>query len=246
MLATLKSPVNLAIRATVGNTLAAKQDRAENAARMAKLVNLRAKDPAPLTKNDFIRVGETYDIEPWKLHGLADQEVPNGNGFDAEGRLIVVPELHQWTKRTAHAYDTRYPEFFQDGFVQPSKVPKRHPYRMKNPDRWSEFLAPMAAIDFFRALESTSFGAFQFMGFNWRKLTSPTYENVFDVVEYLYSSQRAQLDVACRLLIADNGFEALRAGNWTKFARVQNGSGRPVAYGQEVAAKADARRSYYA
>lgn len=254
MLATLKAPVNYALRATIGNTIAAKQDRADNAARMAKLVGLRAIDRSPLKPPDFVRVGEQYDIEPWKLHGLSDQEVPNGNGFDQGGRLMAVPELHQWTKRTAHAYDKLYPDFFQDGFIAPSRVGPRHPYRIKynsdsktaNEARWAEYIAPMAAINFDKALESCSWGAFQFMGFNWRKLVGPTYESAFEVIQYLYSSQRAQLDVACRLLIADNGFEALRRGDWTAFAKVQNGSARPIAYGQEVAEKANARRSYYA
>lgn len=246
MLATLKAPVNTLLRATIGNTMAAQQQRADNARRMANLITLRAGDQRPLTKIDFIRVAEEYDVEPWKLQGLALQEVPNGNGFDVNGRLVAVPELHIWTSRTAHAYDKKYPEFFQDGYIPPGKVRAGHPYRVNNEKRWGNYIGSMAAIDFDRALESTSWGAFQFMGFNWRKLKSPAYENVFEVVKYLYSNQRAQLDVACRLLIADGGFEALRKGDWTTFGRVQNGRARPAAYGAEVAEKAEKFRSHYA
>lgn len=254
MLTTLvKKPLTAIIRNTVGNGLAAKQDAVANQARMAELIQLRAERPDPLSKPDFIRVAETYDVDPWKLHAIALQEAPNGSGFDADGRLIAVPELHKWTERTAHAYDLKYPEFRQDKYIDPSLVGKNHPYRIKydnssrraNEARWGEYIAPMAAIDFDRALESTSWGAFQFMGFNWRKLVRPVFDDVFDVVKYLYTSQRAQLDVAVRLLIADGGFEPLRRDNWTAFAKVQNGTRRPVAYGAEVKAKADILKRQY-
>lgn len=255
MLTTLvKKPLAATIRVTIGNGLAAKQDLVANQKRMAELINLRGVNLEPLKKEDFIRVGETHDIEPWKLNGVALQEVPGGSGFDSEGRLMAVPELHQWTKRTAHAYDLKYPEFRQDGFIDPAKVKKNHPYRITydgdkrraNEARWAEYIAVMAAIDFDRAIESTSWGAFQFMGFNWRKLVGPTYDDAFDVVKYLYTSQRAQLDVACRLLIADGGFEPLRRGDWVAFAKVQNGTRRPVAYAAEVKAKAENLKRFYA
>lgn len=254
MLATLKKPLNATIRFAVGNSVAAKQDRAINARRMAELITLRATDPRPLSKLDYIECGERHDVEPWKLQAVAYQEAPGGSGFDKNGRLMAVPELHQWTKRTAHAYDKTNPEFFQDGFIHPSKVGKNHPYRIcyngdrstANEARWAEYIGPMAAIDFDRALESTTFGAFQFAGFNWRKLTNPVFDDVFEVVKYLYQSQRSQLDIACRLLIADGGFEPLRAGDYQSFAKVQNGTGRYVAYAAEVKEKADHFRGQYA
>jgi len=241
----LSASAQFATRSTVGNARAAKQDVAFNARRMAELIGLRAGDPRPLTKSDFIRVAERYDVEPWKIHGVIDQEVPNGTGFDNEGRMIAVPELHQWSKRTAFAYAKKFPELHQDKFIQPSRVPKGHPYRLGNLDRW-DVIARMAAIDFDRALESCSFGAFQFMGFNWKKLSGPSYENAFEVVRYLYTGHRAQLDVIVRLWIADGGFEPLRKGDWVSFAKVQNGPARAVAYAGEVREKAENRRSVYA
>jgi hypothetical protein len=241
----LSASTQFATRVTVGNALSAKQDRAENARRLADLIGLRAGDPRPLTRADYVRVAERYDVEPWKIHGVVDQEVPNGSGFDTEGRMICVPELHQWSKRTAFAYAKKCPDLHQDKFIQPSRVPKGHPYRLGNTDRW-DVLARMAALDFDRALESSSFGAFQFMGFNWKKLSGPSYESVFDLVKYLYTGHRAQLDVIVRLWIADGGFEPLRRGDWVSFAKVQNGPARAIAYAGELREKAENRRIVYA
>lgn len=230
-----------AIRLTAGAALDAKQDRAVNAALVAELVNLQPGDPARLGRVDFVRVAEERGIEPWKLHGLADIEARRG-GFDNFGRATMVPELHQFSKRTAHAYDVKHPTLSIPKWIHPSKVKKGHPYLLDNLGRW-DILAQQAALNFEAAIQSASWCAFQIMGFNFRKVN---FDSAFDLVRYLYQGERQQLDIAVRLLIADDGFDALIKGDYYRAALVQNGDGKPKEYAAEWARAANERRSGYA
>jgi hypothetical protein len=235
-----KAVVRAVTGVTVGAVRDAKQDRARNAQLMAELVSLRPENAKRLDESDFRRVGEQHGVPPWKLHAMADIE-SNRGGFDADGRAIVVPELHQFAKRTAHAYRTSHPEFYQAEFIVPSKVPRGHPYKIDNAGRW-DVLARLAALNFDAALESTSWGAFQLMGFHWRLFN---FSSPLDLVRALYESERRQLDFAVRLLIAGDGFDALCAGDWKTAARCQNGPGNVASYAAKWEAAADKRRALY-
>lgn len=227
-------------RLTVGAIRDSKQDRAVNAAAVAALVCMRPVNPTRLQKADYVRVAEERGVEPWKLHGLTDIESRSG-GFDNHGHAIMVPELHQFSKRTANAYDVKFPDLSIPKWIHPAKVKKGHPYLLDNLGRW-DILARQAALNFDAAIASASWCAFQCMGFNFKKLN---FNSPIELVQYLYLGERQQLDVAVRLLIADDGFEALVKGDYYRAAIVQNGTGKPKEYAADWARAANIRKGNY-
>lgn len=233
-------PATLA-RFAIGNSVAAKQDRSLNAARVAELVSLRPSTPERLQTLDYRRVAEEHGIEPWKLHGMADIESRRG-GFDNDGRAIMVPELQWFSEFTFHAYDKTDPDLSIPKWIPPAKVKSGHPYLLENLGRW-DVLARQAAIDFDAAIKAASWGAFQIMGFNFNKFN---FSNPFELVQYVYQGERYQLDLAVRYLIADGGFEPLLKGDYYRAAIVQNGTGKPKEYAAEWKAASEARRGQYA
>lgn len=237
----LASLVREATRLTVGATLEQKQDRALNAALMSELINLKPGNPARLDKSDYVRVAEAHGVEPWKLHGLADIESRRG-GFDNFGRATILPELHQFSKRTGHVYDKEFPALSIPVWIPPGKVKAGHPYKLDNLARW-DLLAQQAALNFDAALEASSWGALQVMGFNYRKVN---FDSAFDLVRYVYQGERQQLDIAVRLLLADDGLEPLIKGDYYRAAIVQNGPGKPKEYAAEWKHAANERKGSYA
>lgn len=228
-------------RFAVGNSIAAKQDRAENARRVADLVCLRAQSPRRLEKIDFIRVAEEHGVEPWKLHALADIESRRG-GFDNDGRAIAVPELHKFSEFTFRAYDKTDPDLSTAKWVHPAKVKPGHPYTLDNTGRW-DILVRQAVLDFDAALKASSWGAFQIMGFNFAKLN---FDAPIELVRRVYEGERAQLDLAVRYLIAEGGFDPLIKGDFVSAAIVQNGPGKPKEYAAEWRTASKTRQGQYA
>jgi len=227
-------------RLAVGNSIAAKQDRAENARQVAELVCLRPESAERLATMDFRRVAEESGIEPWKLHGMADIEARRG-GFAANGRSISVPELHKFSQFTFRAYDKTHPDLSIEKWIHPSKVKPGHPYRLDNEGRW-DILARQAALDFDAAIRAASWGAFQIMGFNYRKLG---FDAPMELVRYVYRGERAQLELAVRYLIVDGGFEPLLKNDYVSAAVVQNGPGKPKEYAAEWREASEKRRKEF-
>lgn len=228
-------------RFAVGNSLAAKQDRADNARATAELVTLKAYNPKRLEQIDFLRIAEEHGVEPWKLHGLTDIESRRG-GFDNDGRAIIVPELHKFSEFTFRAYDATDPDLSIRNWTHPAKVKAGHPYTLDNPGRW-DILARQAALNFDAAVRAASWGAFQIMGFNYAVLN---FDTPLDLVRRVYEGERAQLDLAVRYLIAEGGFDPLLKGDFYRASIVQNGTGKPKEYAAEWKAASLKRREQYA
>lgn len=76
-------------------------------------------------------------------------------------------------------------------------------------------------IDHSAALESTSWGAFQIMGFHWRRLG---YDSVQAFVASMETNESHQFRAFVTFLQTDNELQgALKAGRWADFARIYNG-----------------------
>lgn len=227
-------------RFAVGNAVAAKQDRAQNALRVASLVGMQPLRSSRLEKSDFVRVGEERGVEAWKLHGLTDIESRRG-GFDNDGRAIMVPELHKFSEFTFQAYDKAHPDLSAKKWIHPAKVKPGHPYTLDNSGRW-DVLARQAALSFDAAIKAASWGAFQIMGFNYKALN---FDTPLELVRAIYEGERRQLDLAVQFLISQGGFEALLRGDYFRAAIVQNGTGKPREYAAEWKAAAEMRRGQY-
>ncbi|MDF3086756.1 N-acetylmuramidase domain-containing protein, partial [Burkholderia sola] len=77
-------------------------------------------------------------------------------------------------------------------------------------------LASASQISAACALEATSWGSFQIMGFHWKALGYP---DVFAFVEAMKVSEAEQLEAFVRFVLADKVMlAALRGKKWAKFA----------------------------
>jgi len=71
------------------------------------------------------------------------------------------------------------------------------------------------------ALESTSWGIGQVMGYHWKALGYPTLQNFINA---MYRDEASQLDAMCRFINANNLLNALKNKDWKAFARGYNGA----------------------
>lgn len=71
------------------------------------------------------------------------------------------------------------------------------------------------------AFESTSWGAFQIMGFHWKNLG---FKSVEDFVASMMADEKSQLNIFVRFIQADASLhKALQGKKWSTFARIYNG-----------------------
>lgn len=72
------------------------------------------------------------------------------------------------------------------------------------------------------AIQSTSFGQFQIMGFNWKDLG---YKSPQDFYTQMSKDAVAQFDGFVRFIVKNNLVQYLKSKEWAKFAYRYNGSG---------------------
>lgn len=157
---------------------------------------------------------------------LAILEVESGgDAFDAQGRLIILPERHIFYRylpkklrsralrrrlATASWSRSNYKDLGQKGSSK----------------RW-DLLQRMAQLDEEAALKSASYGAAQIMGFNHKMCG---YDNVSDFVRAMADSDAAQINAFVAFLESAGLTGALRERNFEAIARTYNGPGQVRRY----------------
>mmetsp|Transcript_29162 Transcript_29162/g.95144 ORF Transcript_29162/g.95144 Transcript_29162/m.95144 type:complete len:750 (-) Transcript_29162:594-2843(-) len=167
----------------------------------------------------------------------------NGQGFSPNGRVIIRPELHQFyyhytsagklAKRVA-----KYREHFR---YNPSKTWTGHEYRLSASGEWTsahqsqagewELLMFMATLDPDAAIRSTSFGAAQVMGFNYRLVGFDTPMRLYSAVS---ASMAAQFYAFFKFIEnSPSCLSSLRGSpvDYVGFASCYNGASNSIAYG---------------
>lgn len=149
-----------------------------------------------------------------------------GRGFLDNGKPVVLFERHiMYRQLTAVAHDQRSPTEL-----------KRHADELAalHPDiiNWTpggyvggngehQRLTKARQIDDSAALESTSWGAFQIMGFHWRRLG---HDSVQAFVASMETNESGQFTAFVTFLQTDNELhDALKGHRWADFARIYNG-----------------------
>ena len=89
--------------------LKAKQARADQQERMAKLVSLRQPDAKAPTEQDWINAARSLEwngrrCPPENLFAVKAVE-SGGAGFNSQGRLVLSWETHVFSRNTTHKYD---------------------------------------------------------------------------------------------------------------------------------------------
>ena len=140
----------------------------------------------------------------------------NGRGFLPDGRPAILFERHVFHERLReHGIDPAPHTARLPAIVSP----KRGGYA----GGAAEYVRLAAAIQICRpaALEAASWGAFQIMGYHWRRLG---FESVEAFVAAQHESEGAQLAAFVGFIETDPGLHKALAGRkWAAFARGYNG-----------------------
>ncbi|WP_446326007.1 N-acetylmuramidase domain-containing protein [Burkholderia pseudomallei] len=173
------------------------------------------RDPRHLTDADLQRAADHLQVELAAVRAVNEVE-SHGAGFLPDGRPVILYERHIMYRQLAaagmdaDALAAKYPALVNQ---------KRGGYA-GNTAEYAR-LTSAQQISAACALEATSWGAFQIMGFHWSTLGYP---DVFAFVEAMKVSEAEQLEAFVRFILADKALlTALRGRKWAKFAELYNG-----------------------
>jgi hypothetical protein len=198
--------------------LKAKQDRALNAERLAKLGALKCQDPRRLSNDDWLALARASGIPALNMLVVRIVE-SKGAGFDADGRATKLYEPHVAYKlaQNPRLAQRKAPRLFYPKWIDPKSVPvsEFHIYRTSQAERW-DFIKEAAAIDFMAAIGGASWGMFQVLG-KWGPNLG--FRDAFHMVEYMHEGEAAHAEVFLRYCRMANVLDALRRGDWWTFTR---------------------------
>lgn len=169
-----------------------------------------------LTNTDFAVAARALDCSVAAVRAVAYVESAT-SGFLSDGRPTILFEAHIFDRLTKGRYR---------GFTDTRGIPiSTQNWTRKNYGESGAFqytrLRVAASYDFNAAHESTSWGAFQLMGMNWKAL------GYADVPQFLgcMESAAGQLDGFVRFVRLNNLASALQTLDWKQFALKYNGPG---------------------
>jgi hypothetical protein len=134
----------------------------------------------------------------------------SGNGFYTDRRPKILFERHVFSRLTQRAFDGQHPEIS-------CKTPGN--YGATGAHQYDR-LCQAICLDRNAALQSTSWGLGQTMGFNFDQTQSADVEAM---VRRMVLSENEQLLCTVSTLINSGSVAALRARDWANFARRYNG-----------------------
>ncbi|HEM8998958.1 TPA: DUF3380 domain-containing protein [Burkholderia cenocepacia] len=173
------------------------------------------RDPRHLTDADLQCAADRLQVDLAAVRAVNEVE-SKGAGFLPDGRPVILYERHIMYRQLAaagldaDALAAKYPALVSS---------KRGGYAGDAAEYAR--LASASQISAACALEATSWGAFQIMGFHWKALGYP---DVFAFVDAMKVSEAEQLEAFVRFVLADKVMlAALRGKKWAKFAELYNG-----------------------
>ena len=182
-----------------------------------RLEELVAQDLS-VSNEAYLRTAADLGLDAATVLAVIDVEVGlNRRGFDTAGRPLILFEPHLFSRFTQHRYDDdpRYSDISYERWDG-----RKYP---RNADgRWAA-LAKAYALDPDAALQATSWGRYQVLGFQYQKAG---FETVGEFVRSVSTSESAQLRGSFVALIRSlDLIDELKERDWAGFARVYNGNG---------------------
>lgn len=178
-----------------------------------------------LRNNDLVVAAERLDVPLASIYAVNEVE-SKGKGFLDNGKPVILFERHIMYRQLA---TVRHPgddpaklkrQADQLATANPALVnPKPGGYIGGTAEQ--QRLAMARLIDDTAALESASWGAFQIMGFHWKRLG---YASVQAFVAAMSGGESQQFDAFTRFIETDPVLhKALKARKWAEFAKLYNG-----------------------
>ncbi len=173
---------------------------------------------------DLPRIGHEIGVGEDEIHAVMDVEAA-GSGFDAQGRVKALYEPHiAWRLSKGATRDA----LVRAGLAYQSWGAKPYPK-----DSYPRILAAMA-IDEDIALQATSWGLGQIMGFNH---AAAGYKSAGAMVEDFADDEDNHLEAMIRFIVTNGLDDEIRRHDWAGFARGYNGAGyKKNRYDEKLAA----------
>lgn len=192
------------------------------------------KDPLVLSQDDLERAARELRVDTPAIMAVNTVE-SRGSGFFDPMHPAILFERHVMFRRLEHyglpaaIHMSKHPDLVNTktgGYIGGIAEHQR--------------LSRAEKLDEVSALESASWGAFQIMGYHWKRLG---YRDVYHFVNQMAKSEAHQLEAFVLFIKADSKlWQALREHRWADFAYRYNGKGyRKNAYDTKMA---DAHRRY--
>lgn len=180
---------------------------------------------ALLRNHDLVAAAERLGVPLAAIYAVNEVE-SKGKGFLDNGKPVILFERHIMYRQLATARlagdDPAELKRHADQLAtaNPALVnPKPGGYIGGTSEH--QRLAMARLIDDAAALESASWGAFQIMGFHWKRLG---YASVRDFVAAMSAGESQQFDAFTRFIETDPVlYKALKARKWAEVAKLYNG-----------------------
>lgn len=161
-----------------------------------------------LLDSQIIKIAKIVGIEPNLIKAVCEVESPEG-GFLADGRPIILFERHKFEKLTGGIYNKSH-----------SHISNKVPGGYLGGEKEHLRLGEAAKLNRSAALQSTSWGKFQIMGFNYALCG---FVSLQSFINAMYRSEEAQLMAFIKFITSQKLIDHLKNKDWKKFARGYNG-----------------------
>jgi Protein of unknown function (DUF3380). len=166
-----------------------------------------------LTDIDFFTAAHVLDCDVATVKALAEVESA-GAGFLPSGIPKILFEAHIFSRLTNHKYDKTYPSISSKTWNKKLYVGGEGEHRR---------LQVASKLDREAALQATSWGMFQLMGFNWKACG---YKNLQEFINDMFVSSYGQLRGFIGFIRNNKKLlSAVQKRAWKTVALLYNGAG---------------------
>jgi len=187
---------------------------------------LAGNDCQQLLKNvDLVNAAQRLDVPLAVVYAVNEVE-SKGRGFLDIGKPVILFERHIMYRQLSKARHES--DNLADLKRRADQLAAAHP-TIVNPKAGGyvggsaehQRLGSARVLNDIAALESASWGAFQIMGFHWKRLG---YAGAQDFVAAMSTNESQQFNAFVRFIETDTAlYKALKAHKWAEFAKLYNG-----------------------
>ena len=166
--------------------------------------------PGGLSEATYVDMAARLQCETAAIKAVVETEVAIRGAFDGDGRPTILYERHKFSKHTGGRYDATHPDLSNPVGGGYGRFSEQYPK-----------LERAMKLNSSAALKSASWGAFQILGENHVQAGHATVEAF---VAAMKSGILTQAEAFVAFVLANRTLlSALRARNWSTFARIYNG-----------------------
>lgn len=167
-----------------------------------------------ISERDYIDAAQELECEVSAIKAVADVE-SSGDAILPNGQPKILFEAHHFSRLTNGKYDITYPRLSSPTWNKALYIGGTGEHKR---------LQQATMLDRDAALQATSWGMFQIMGFNYKRCG---YYQIQDFINVIYNQgELGQLKIFIRFIKSDPKLlSALQKKRWVLFAKYYNGAG---------------------